>query len=260
MDKLLAIKAYLVRAARSPFVKQTRPFQAAGGVDYELAYVGTVNPPSSASNSLAGNKIDVVNEVVGDLVNAVCDTVNARSASKVRKQLIEMCLDAIKLCLTRFGAHYKSLYRLAYYHYTNADIRSAFSVLVGSFASSTKLSLNFQSSLSPGAGSSTQQVASSSSGQTMASGSGSSAVAMAVKTGASTSLIPGLFADRKNNNLFNGIWRVPVDDIDRPGSFSSHMYRSTLLLIRVCTAMFNYQECEYIVLSTLFDDDSKLVP
>lgn len=57
--------------------------------------------------------------------------------------------------------------------------------------------------------------------------------------GAST--ISGLFSDRKPNNLFHGIWRIPVDEIDRPGGFSSHMYRSAFLLVRLSTALFDYE-------------------
>lgn len=30
-----------------------------------------------------------------------------------------------------------------------------------------------------------------------------------------------------------GIWRIPVDEIDRPGSFASHMNRSIVLLLEV---------------------------
>lgn len=53
--------------------------------------------------------------------------------------------------------------------------------------------------------------------------------------------ISGLFSDRKPNNLFNGIWRIPVDEIDRPGGFPSHMYRSAFLLVRLSTALFDYE-------------------
>ena len=34
---------------------------------------------------------------------------------------------------------------------------------------------------------------------------------------------PSLFGERKNTNLFNGIWRMPLGEADRPGSFSTHM-------------------------------------
>ena len=30
-----------------------------------------------------------------------------------------------------------------------------------------------------------------------------------------------------------GIWRIPVDEIDRPGSFAWHMNRSVVLLLKV---------------------------
>lgn len=43
----------------------------------------------------------------------------------------------------------------------------------------------------------------------------------------------GLFSDRKPSNFFNGIWRIPIEDIDRPGSFAAHMYRSVSLLVPV---------------------------
>ncbi|XP_008547464.1 calcineurin-binding protein cabin-1 [Microplitis demolitor] len=43
----------------------------------------------------------------------------------------------------------------------------------------------------------------------------------------------GLFADRKTTNFFNGVWRIPNDEIDRPGSFASHMSRCVHLLMQV---------------------------
>ncbi|XP_075424588.1 calcineurin-binding protein cabin-1 isoform X2 [Ascaphus truei] len=43
----------------------------------------------------------------------------------------------------------------------------------------------------------------------------------------------GLFYERNKTNFFNGIWRIPVDEIDRPGSFASHMNRSIVLLLYV---------------------------
>ncbi|GBN00302.1 Calcineurin-binding protein cabin-1 [Araneus ventricosus] len=52
--------------------------------------------------------------------------------------------------------------------------------------------------------------------------------------------MPGLFADRKNTNFFNGIWRAPSNEIDRPGSFGAHMYRSIALLIQVLAEQKDY--------------------
>uniref|UniRef100_A0A3B3UC71 Calcineurin-binding protein cabin-1 n=1 Tax=Poecilia latipinna TaxID=48699 RepID=A0A3B3UC71_9TELE len=47
----------------------------------------------------------------------------------------------------------------------------------------------------------------------------------------------GLFCERNKTNLFNGIWRIPVDEIDRPGSFASHMNRSVVLLLEVLSQL-----------------------
>ncbi|MGH0166224.1 UNVERIFIED_CONTAM: hypothetical protein FKN15_050566 [Acipenser sinensis] len=47
----------------------------------------------------------------------------------------------------------------------------------------------------------------------------------------------GLFYERNKTNLFNGIWRIPVDEIDRPGSFASHMNRSIVLLLEVLSQL-----------------------
>ncbi|PIK55315.1 putative calcineurin-binding protein cabin-1 [Apostichopus japonicus] len=45
---------------------------------------------------------------------------------------------------------------------------------------------------------------------------------------------PALFGEHnKTKNIFQGIWRIPIADIDRSGSFSWHMYRSVTLLIEV---------------------------
>lgn len=44
---------------------------------------------------------------------------------------------------------------------------------------------------------------------------------------------PGLFAERKNTNFFTGIWHTPGDEIDRAGSFATHMFRSVKLLIKI---------------------------
>ena len=38
-----------------------------------------------------------------------------------------------------------------------------------------------------------------------------------------------------------GIWRIPIDDIDRPGSFAAHMYRSVSLLVDVLKASDDFR-------------------
>ncbi|KAM5192446.1 calcineurin-binding protein cabin-1 isoform 2-T2 [Mantella aurantiaca] len=108
-----------------------------------------------------------------------------------RKVLIEQCITAFKLCLSRFPQHYKSLYRLAYLYThsnTNQNLQWARDVLLGS-------SIPWQQLKHMPA--------------------------------------QGLFFERNKTNFFNGIWRIPVDEIDRPGSFASHMNRSIVLLLNV---------------------------
>ncbi|XP_033111840.1 calcineurin-binding protein cabin-1-like isoform X2 [Anneissia japonica] len=53
---------------------------------------------------------------------------------------------------------------------------------------------------------------------------------------------PALFADaNKTKNFFQGIWRIPVEEIDRSGSFPSHMYRAISLLISVLLQLNDHQ-------------------
>ncbi|KAF5296187.1 hypothetical protein FQA39_LY12641 [Lamprigera yunnana] len=46
-------------------------------------------------------------------------------------------------------------------------------------------------------------------------------------------IVSGLFADHKNNNFFNGVWRIPSSEIDRPGSLAAHMARCVTILLQV---------------------------
>ncbi|XP_067620884.1 calcineurin-binding protein cabin-1-like isoform X2 [Eurosta solidaginis] len=45
--------------------------------------------------------------------------------------------------------------------------------------------------------------------------------------------IDGVFYDRKWNNIFNGIWRIPSSEIDRPGNFATHLVKCTAILIEL---------------------------
>lgn len=50
------------------------------------------------------------------------------------------------------------------------------------------------------------------------------------------SVFPGVVVDPwsfPSSSSVQGIWRIPVDEIDRPGSFASHMNRSIVLLLEV---------------------------
>ncbi|XP_048581850.1 calcineurin-binding protein cabin-1 isoform X3 [Nematostella vectensis] len=43
----------------------------------------------------------------------------------------------------------------------------------------------------------------------------------------------GLFNANSKTNMFSSFWRIPEEDIDRPGSFCTHTYKSVDLLLRV---------------------------
>ncbi|XP_060641249.2 calcineurin-binding protein cabin-1 isoform X1 [Anolis sagrei] len=106
-----------------------------------------------------------------------------------------LCVGALRLCLSRFPQHYKSLYRLAaLYAYGPAhkNLLWARDVLLGTPLPWTQLP---------------------------------------------HMPAQGLFCERNKTNFFNGIWRIPVDEIDRPGSFSWHMNRSIVLLLEVLSQL-----------------------
>lgn len=53
--------------------------------------------------------------------------------------------------------------------------------------------------------------------------------------------IGGLFSERKNNNFFNGIWRVPCQEIDRPGNFTTHLCKCVITLMEVLKRTNDYE-------------------
>lgn len=54
-------------------------------------------------------------------------------------------------------------------------------------------------------------------------------------------VIYGLFYERKNNNLFNGIWRIPSSEIDRPGSFSTYLVKCVNIFIKLLAKVKNHK-------------------
>jgi calcineurin-binding protein cabin-1 len=53
--------------------------------------------------------------------------------------------------------------------------------------------------------------------------------------------ISGLFTERKNNNFFNGIWRSPSQEIDRPGNFTTHLSKCVIVLMEVLKKTNDYE-------------------
>ncbi len=207
---LKRIKFHLIRALRSPFSKQLTPSSATSvaPMDHDYATAGAL---TSTSNSLSN---DSVSELMNDILDVISEREKKLDSSKLKEELVSLCLNAMKRCLNRYPAHYKSIYRLAHFYHSINDNMTAKQLLLGSAPNTYKNipQLSAESEITDGNGSIEN-----------------------------AKLIPGLFAERKANNLFNGIWRIPIDDIDRPGSFNAHMFRSTFLLIRVCTFTDDYQ-------------------
>ncbi|XP_034242546.1 calcineurin-binding protein cabin-1-like [Thrips palmi] len=53
----------------------------------------------------------------------------------------------------------------------------------------------------------------------------------------STKLISGLFKSNGVHSMFNDVWRIPIEEIDRAGSFASHMSRCVHLLMELLRAL-----------------------
>ncbi|KAK9871634.1 hypothetical protein WA026_013014 [Henosepilachna vigintioctopunctata] len=56
--------------------------------------------------------------------------------------------------------------------------------------------------------------------------------------------VTGLFSDRKATNFFNGVWRIPSSEIDRPGSLAAHMSRCVTILLQILSAT---NECKILL-------------
>ncbi|KAK8728594.1 hypothetical protein OTU49_009037, partial [Cherax quadricarinatus] len=116
---------------------------------------------------------------------------------KDHMNVIGRCITALKLCLSRFPENYKALFRLAYYYNTSK------------FHKDCTRSRNYL---------------------------------LGCEFWQRVPYMPvnGLFNERKvwiqqpkNCNFFHGVWRIPNDEVDRPGSFASHMYRCVSLTLDV---------------------------
>ena len=53
--------------------------------------------------------------------------------------------------------------------------------------------------------------------------------------------VGGLFHERKNNNFFNGIWRIPSQEIDRPVNFATHLCKCIIILMDVLKKTNDYE-------------------
>lgn len=115
--------------------------------------------------------------------------------AEMKQVLLKTCVHAMKECLSRFPRHFKSVYYLA------------------RFYCHSKRSCNLQLAR--------DYLLDSGLSRPTAAGFDSAPA------------ISGLFAERKTTNFFTGIWHTPGDEIDRAGSFATHMYRSIVLLLEI---------------------------
>ncbi|CAG0913106.1 unnamed protein product [Notodromas monacha] len=148
----------------------------------------------------------VIDSILEDVVKECEPELKPRDPTSLecaveRQCLVQKCLNAMKECVSRFPHHYKSIFRCAQYYSDSAQSKD--------FCKARNILLGIPGRISdwtkypymPG---------------------------------------PGLFAERKRNNLFNGIWRIPSNEVDRPGSFAAHMARSVSLLIENCVQLKDY--------------------
>ncbi|CAH8536000.1 unnamed protein product [Heterobilharzia americana] len=125
------------------------------------------------------------------------------------KKCVDRCRCALELVLQRLPLHYKAMYQLAslYLHAPHLkDSNKALDILLGP----TEEPCKPLSTTNAGNNNTTNITTTSASNQ---------------------SNIGGLFKDRKQNNFFYGVWRIPTADIDRSGNFAAHMYRSVSLTL-----------------------------
>lgn len=139
--------------------------------------------------------------VLEDLLEEICHDAEF-------DELIFICLQGMKRCLLRCDKNFKTLYRLSFYYEKIQDPSMAQDILI---ARELKTDQRIKNLI------------------TRKPGVPEFRAAPPDLKG-----IDSLFKDRKMGNLFFNIWRIPVEEVDRPGSFEHWMFKCTRLLIRTC--------------------------
>ena len=198
---LRQLKLHILNVTRSSFVSR-KAYSASSSSQTQKKPSGSKG--GSSSNDVSQpNEVDAqINELLQDLMSIVCERDVKFDVNRSRNDLMSLCKNGLKRCLSRYTGHYKSHYRLAHYHNHFGDVHTAKSVLIGGLANKHIPDL----------------VMDGDSGKLGAPG-----------------YVSGLFAERKPTNFYNGIWRIPVEEIERSGNFNAHMFRCTWLLIRLCS-------------------------
>lgn len=153
-------------------------------------------------------KKSMIEQIEKDVNLLLNDTTDAVINETGFDELIFMCLHGMKRCLIRCDKNFKALYRLAFYYRKIRDPRMAQDILISREIQTDRRIQNLVARR-PG---------------------------MLEFMTAPPDLkgVDSLFKDRKMGNLFFNIWRMPVEEIDRPGCFEHWMFKCTWLLIKTC--------------------------
>lgn len=148
-----------------------------------------------------------------DVALFLSDVIDMASDNANYDELLFMCLHGMKRCLVRCDKNFKALYRLAFYYQRIHAPKMAQEILLAKELP-TDSRINDLLMLRPG-------------------------VPEFLAAPPDLRGIDSLFRDRKIGNLFFNIWRIPVEEVDRPGSFEHWMFKSTWLLIKTCDNMLD---------------------
>lgn len=163
-----------------------------------------INNPTKHLNSAIDRDVGYL---LDDVIDAVCTEAQF-------EEVIFMCLHGIKRCLVRCDKNFKALYRLSFYYQKIADSKLAQDILmVKELQTDDRVALF--TAMNPH---------------------------LPEFRAAPPDLkgIDTLFKDRKMGNLFFNIWRIPVEEVDRPGCFEHWMFKCTVLLIESSIKLRDY--------------------
>lgn len=135
----------------------------------------------------------------------VSDVVDAVACDADFDELTFMCLHGMKRCLVRCDKNFKALYRLGFYYRNIKRPQMAHQILLSREISADDEFRNKRPGLPE-----------------------------FMSRPPDLKGVDSLFKDRKNGNLFANIWRMPIEEIDRPGCFEHWMFKCTWLLINTC--------------------------
>lgn len=149
-----------------------------------------------------------VNSDVDLLLNDLIDSIMKEAEYD---ELIFMCLHGMKRCLSRCDRNFKALYRLAFYYQKIRDPNMAQNILLAKeIETDGRIGRLLQRKPD---------------------------VPRFRAAPPDLKGVTSLFKDRKLGNLFFNIWRIPIEDVDRPGCFEHWMFKCTSLLIETCKSL-----------------------